>query len=220
MGNNSFSKYIEKVTGSVAAFDMSQMMAMFAGSGNSSNGTGGFDWASMFGGNGTGFHGMGGNGTGYPGMGGNGTGFHGMGGNGSGNDTNGSFDMSSMMSMFGMGAAPNSFAYVFDVGVYNITVKALSSRNYEAVVNDTAKLNVVVGDKANINRLATTLEYQDMTTVTVNEKIDGKIGKDFVVLVKDGNGNPLINKSVQIGFNGKVYDLTTDDKGYVKLQST
>ena len=55
MGNNSFSKYIEKVTGSVAAFDMSQMMAMFAGSGNSSNGTGGFDWASMFGGNGTGF---------------------------------------------------------------------------------------------------------------------------------------------------------------------
>ena len=200
MGNNSFSKYIEKVTGSVAAFDMSQMMAMFAGSGNSSNGTGGFDWASMFGGNGTGFHGMG--------------------GNGSGNDTNGSFDMSSMMSMFGMGAAPNSFAYVFDVGVYNITVKALSSRNYEAVVNDTAKLNVVVGDKANINRLATTLEYQDMTTVTVNEKIDGKIGKDFVVLVKDGNGNPLINKSVQIGFNGKVYDLTTDDKGYVKLQST
>ena len=66
--------------------------------------------------------------------------------------------------------------------------------------------------------LATTLEYQDMTTVTVNEKIEGKIGKDFVVLVKDGNGNPLINKSVQIGFNGKVYDLTTDDKGYVKLQ--
>ena len=73
MGNNSFSKYIEKVTGSVAAFDMSQMMAMFAGSGNSSNGTGGFDWASMFGGYGTGFHGMGGNGTGFPGMGGNGT---------------------------------------------------------------------------------------------------------------------------------------------------
>ena len=144
MGNNSFSKYIEKVTGSVAAFDMSQMMAMFAGSGNSSNGTGGFDWASMFGGYGTGFHGMGGNGTGFPGM----------GGNGSSNDTNGSFDMSSMMSMFGMGAAPNSFAYVFDVGVYNITVKALSSRNYEAVVNDTAKLNVVVGDKANINRIS------------------------------------------------------------------
>lgn len=186
MEGNSFSKYIPNVTGSVASFDMSSMMAMFAGSGNDSNGTGGFDWASMFGG-----------------------------GNGS-NES--SFDMASMMGMMGMGAAPNSFAYVFEEGVYNISVQVLPNRNYNAAVNDTAKLNVVQGDIANINRLATKIEYKNMTTKAVNVDVDNRTGEYFKFTLKDASGKAIANRTVQIGFNGKVYDRTTDDKGQAKLQ--
>ena len=232
MEGNSFSKYIENVTGTVASFDMSGMMAMF--SGNSSEG--GMDWASMFGGNstnssnGTGGFDMskmmemfGGNSTNSS----NGTGGFDMskmmemfGGN-STNSSNGTggFDMSSMMAMFGMGSSsPNSFAYVFEEGTYNITVKALSSRNYNSAVNDTAKLNVVQGDKANINRVNTTIEYKDLVTTSVNEKVDGRIGEYFSVTLKDSNGKALANKFIQIGFNGRIYNRTTDENGSAKLQ--
>ncbi len=221
MEGNSFSKYIPNVTGSVASFDMSSMMAMFAGSGNDSNGTGGFDWASMFGGG----NGSSGNGTGgfdWASMFGGGNGSGGMDWAsmfGGGNGSNGSsFDMASMMGMMGMGAAPNSFAYVFEEGVYNISVQVLPNRNYNAAVNDTAKLNVVQGDIVNINRLATKIEYKNMTTKTVNVDVDNRTGEYFKFTLKDASGKAIANRTVQIGFNGKVYDRTTDDKGQAKLQ--
>ena len=143
-----------------------------------------------------------------------------FGGNGTGNNSNGTgFDMSSMMAMFGMGSSsPNSFAYIFEEGTYNITVKALSSRNYNSAVNDTAKLNVVQGDKANINRVNTTIEYKDLVTTSVNEKVDGRIGEYFSVTLKDSNGKALANKFIQIGFNGRIYNRTTDENGSAKLQ--
>ena len=209
MEGNSFSKYIENVTGTVASFDMSGMMAMF--SGNSSEG--GMDWASMFGGNSTNSS----NGTGGFDM----SKMMEMFGGNSTNSSNGTggFDMSSMMAMFGMGSSsPNSFAYVFEEGTYNITVKALSSRNYNSAVNDTAKLNVVQGDKANINRVNTTIEYKDLVTTSVNEKVDGRIGEYFSVTLKDSNGKALANKFIQIGFNGRIYNRTTDENGSAKLQ--
>ncbi len=201
MEGNSFSKYIANVTGSVASFDMSSMMAMFAGSGNDSNGTGGFDWSSMFGG---------GNGSG-------GMDWASMFGGGNGSNES-SFDMSAMMGMMGMGAAPNSFAYVFEEGEYNISVQVLPNRNYNAAVNDTAKLNVLQGDIANINRLATTIEYKDMTTKAVNVDVDNRTGEYFKFTLKDASGKPIANRTVQIGFNGKVYDRKTDDNGQAKLQ--
>ena len=58
---------------------------------------------------------------------------------------------------------------------------------------------------------------QDMVTDAV-AKVDGRIGKYFEVFLVDENGKPLANKLVQIGFNGAVYNRTTNDSGGVKLQ--
>ena len=65
---------------------------------------------------------------------------------------------------------------------------------------------------------ASVIHYQDMETTAVNSKIEGRVGKYFEVNLTDTNGNPLANKFVQIGFNGVVYNRTTNETGGVKLQ--
>ena len=40
----------------------------------------------------------------------------------------------------------------------------------------------------------------------------------FAYKIVDANGKALVNKSVQIGFNGRVYNRTTNETGDVKLQ--
>ena len=57
-----------------------------------------------------------------------------------------------------------------------------------------------------------------MVTTTVNAEVDGSIGNNFTVTLKDGNGEVLVNKSVLFGFNGKIYNKTTDENGIAKLQ--
>ena len=57
-----------------------------------------------------------------------------------------------------------------------------------------------------------------MTTTTVDTVTDGRIGQYFNVTLTDNNGIPLANKSVKIGFNGVIYNRTTDEKGICKLQ--
>ena len=66
-------------------------------------------------------------------------------------------------------------------------------------------------------RNASQIVCEDMNTIAV-AKDDGRIGEYFYVKLVDANGNPLVNKSVQIGFNGKVYNRTTNETGEVKLQ--
>ena len=60
-----------------------------------------------------------------------------------------------------------------------------------------------------------------MVTTAFDYKVDGRIGDDFKVVLKDIDGNPLVDKPVQIGFNGVVYNekngLVTDENGSVKL---
>ena len=68
------------------------------------------------------------------------------------------------------------------------------------------------------NRTATIIEYKNMTTKSVVVGVDGRIGELFNVTLKDINGKPLANKTVGIGFNGKVYNKTTDANGHVELQ--
>ncbi len=67
-------------------------------------------------------------------------------------------------------------------------------------------------------KLATVIEYEDMTTTAIDASIEPGTGKFFEVTLKDSNGVILTNKPVQIGFNGKIYNKTTDDKGIAKLQ--
>ncbi|WP_048812337.1 right-handed parallel beta-helix repeat-containing protein [Methanobrevibacter ruminantium] len=66
-------------------------------------------------------------------------------------------------------------------------------------------------------RNASQIVCEDMNTIAV-AKDDGRIGEYFYVKLVDANGNALVNKSVQIGFNGRVYNRTTNETGDVKLQ--
>ena len=67
-------------------------------------------------------------------------------------------------------------------------------------------------------RTETEIIYQNMTTTAVDVDTDGRVGKYFYITLKDKNGNLLKNKPIQIGFNGVVYDRTTDENGSAKLQ--
>ncbi len=64
---------------------------------------------------------------------------------------------------------------------------------------------------------ATVIQLNNMTTKSLT---NGKIrnGEYFVFNLTDANGNPIANKTVQIGFNGKVYNKTTNENGSARLQ--
>ena len=67
------------------------------------------------------------------------------------------------------------------------------------------------------NRTASKIIYSDMNTTSVHST-DGRIGKYFIITLVDADGKALANKAVQIGFNGKIYNRTTDENGTAKLQ--
>ena len=132
-----------------------------------------------------------------------------------------------------------------DLAVANEKVDNLTSEvsNLNATVNDQAatiksqadaidNLNATVEDLNNkINdlmniieelnkttvRTATQIIYSDMETVSVSS-LDGRVGEYFVVKLVDANGTAMANKKIAIGFNGKIYNRTTDENGSAKLQ--
>jgi hypothetical protein len=57
-----------------------------------------------------------------------------------------------------------------------------------------------------------------MTTTAVDTATDGRVGKYFYISLKDKSGKALAGKPVQIGFNGNVYNRTTDSNGQARLQ--
>ena len=67
-------------------------------------------------------------------------------------------------------------------------------------------------------RKATQIIYKNMTTYSVIEAIDGRIGEYFNVTLKDCDGHVIANKPIKIGFNGKIYNKTTDSNGVARLQ--
>ena len=75
-----------------------------------------------------------------------------------------------------------------------------------------------IGEEAPTTREITSIDYKNMTTTAVDTVSDGRIGKYFVVTLKDSKGKPIVGKAISIGFNGKVYDRVTDNKGQAKLQ--
>ena len=66
-------------------------------------------------------------------------------------------------------------------------------------------------------RNASQIVCSDMNTISVAQE-DGRVGEYFKVKLVDANGKPLANKFIQIGFNGRVYNRTTDENGSTKLQ--
>ena len=81
------------------------------------------------------------------------------------------------------------------------------------------------GSNANIpiggdfpEKLATVIEYEDMNTTAIDASIEPGTGEYFQITLKDSNGNTLANKDIQFGFNGKIYNKTTDENGIARLQ--
>ena len=87
-----------------------------------------------------------------------------------------------------------------------ITNEIIKEINNTIIINNTVK------------RAGTKINYNDMKTVAVNTASDGRVGKYFNVTLTDVGGNPLANKEIKIGFNGKIYNKTTDANGFAKLQ--
>lgn len=65
------------------------------------------------------------------------------------------------------------------------------------------------------------IETQIISSRFTSHAIDfssGERGNYFKFRLVDGDGNPLANKNVQVGFSGVVYDRVTDSNGYGSLQ--
>ena len=72
--------------------------------------------------------------------------------------------------------------------------------------------------KAAIKRTNTKIIYKNMNTTSVVAAYDGRAGEYFNATLVDENNNPMVGKLVQIGFNGVIYNRTTNDTGGVRLQ--
>lgn len=67
------------------------------------------------------------------------------------------------------------------------------------------------------SRKSTNLVYGNMTQTAV-DFYHGERGGYFTVVLRDSEGNALVGRPVKIGFNGVVYNVTTDNRGIAKLQ--
>ena len=66
-------------------------------------------------------------------------------------------------------------------------------------------------------RLKTSIIYSDMVTESVL-KVDGRAGKYFTVKLVDNNKKALTGVPIKIGFNGVIYNRTTNASGQARLQ--
>ncbi len=82
-------------------------------------------------------------------------------------------------------------------------------------INNTVEKNNTV--YVTPNRTTTKIEYKNMVTTAV-AKADGRVGEYFYVRLTDDKGKALADKPIKIGFNGVVYNRTTDANGSAKLQ--
>ena len=66
-------------------------------------------------------------------------------------------------------------------------------------------------------RLKTCINYSNMDTKSVL-KAEGRAGEYFTVKLQDNNKNALAGVQVKIGFNGVIYNRTTNEDGQARLQ--
>ena len=83
----------------------------------------------------------------------------------------------------------------------------------------TQEIKVVVKEivPTPVTKLDTVITISPASKPTYNKAIDAKSGYYIYATLKDAAGNILANKTVKAMSNGKVYTLTTDAKGQVKL---
>lgn len=101
-------------------------------------------------------------------------------------------------------------------GTYIMTIENLENGTYTLVLsyngtNATFKFDVEIP-------VLTSIVAKDMSTSTINVKLDGKTGGYFTVTLKDNSGKVLANKEIQFAFDGKQYTVNTDENGIAKFQ--
>ena len=95
------------------------------------------------------------------------------------------------------------------VGAYNIAAIFQNDEIYEdATFNSDFK----------VAKKGTSIIFTDMVTTAVDGDVDGRAGEYFIWKLVDSEGNPIAGKPVQIGFNGKIYNRTTNATGEASLQ--
>ena len=95
----------------------------------------------------------------------------------------------------------------------NATIIQVSANSSTVSLNENVSASLKL-----YNRMYTRIIYQNMTTQSVFLATEGRVGEYFNVTLQDINGKPLAKKLIQIGFNGHIYNLTSDENGSVRLQ--
>ena len=79
-----------------------------------------------------------------------------------------------------------------------------------------ANTTITIKDLAPV-RGSTVINGNDYTQYAIDYYY-GERGQNFTVQLVDANGKPLANKTVLIGYNGKILSRTTDENGYARVQ--
>ncbi|WP_297982644.1 Ig-like domain-containing protein [uncultured Methanobrevibacter sp.] len=112
------------------------------------------------------------------------------------------------------GTAKFDDSTLFDIGDYQIRAIYAGDSNY---LNDSISTNISVKSKYVHVMKASQINCSNMTTKAITSALV-RDGKYFVYTLLDEDGNPLVGKTVLVGFNGHVYNYTTDENGQAKTQ--
>ena len=111
--------------------------------------------------------------------------------------------------------------------VENLTIQLDKAQSNVTVVVDGVEypvdvINGTVTIKTNstkpIAKKDTVIVVDQSFTRVANDYNAGERGGMFYITLRDIDGNVLVNKTVQIALNGKIYNKTTDDEGKAGLQ--
>ena len=94
----------------------------------------------------------------------------------------------------------------------NLYNESISRSNITIVSNNTDKKDSDIQ-----TRQRTRIICENMITESVLAE-EGRTGEYFHVKLVDANNNPLANKAIKIGFNGAIYNRTTNASGEARLQ--
>ncbi len=114
----------------------------------------------------------------------------------------------------------NTFSVLTDAdGRFKVTALSSCSVKFE-FKNDnygSSEASIILNDIKPV-RKATEIEVDHEFTRYANDYNAGERGGMFYFILKDGEGNILVNKTAKIGINGVIYTVVTDSEGKSGLQ--
>jgi len=151
-------------------------------------------------------------------------------------DVNGSSVDVVLTDLDGTAIANATLGVVINGESSNITTDSEGKANIPVTANATVDVTYTTADGANVTSSITIInntvtEFVNVTPNKTGVKLvfnktmntyvvlsGNRNGENFTVQLTDEAGNPLANKTLKIGFNGKVYNKTTDENGIARLQ--